>query len=407
MSRTLEQVGHYKLVRLLGSGGMGEVFLALPRDATSVKQPLALKRLLPQFTRHPGAVELFLDEAKLGAQLTHPHIIKVVEFGHDVRSNYFIVMEYVCGMSARDIIERHATLRTRVPARIGVEIVAKVADALAYAHALRDQAGAPLRLVHRDVTPRNILLSTVGEVKLIDFGIAKSEQQEHMSVAGALKGKREYMSPEQSLGRPIDGRSDLFSLAIVLCELLGGQHPFWQSGPDGTLKAIRAGQPTLPSQVDARLAVLDAFLLRAMSKKPEQRFEDARSFAEALRAEAHKLPPSSVKLERLVCGMADERVDEISRTLKALSELDDGSVSDMSLLLAQELERSHTERTQQTRSGGRPSRSKATTATSAPTTTKSKPSAKPEPNSDSGTNSSRRTRLWNVLSRLRKHDGSK
>ncbi len=317
-------LGSYTLLRELGRGGMGEVFLAV-RSRVPPKESLgahtfAIKRLLPELARNAEAVDLWRDELTLATLLRHANVARLVEIGED-RGVPYLVLEYVSGMSVRALVDRHRALKSRLPARAAVLIAAQVADALAYAHALSDpKTRAPLHLVHRDVSPRNILVSTAGDVKLIDFGVAKSQIQEHRSVLGRPKGKRRYMSPEQSLERPIDGRSDQFSLALVLAEMLTGTHPFDDADPDTLAKAIRSGAAQLPGGVDPGLDAIDPVLAHALAKKPDHRFPDAAAFAEALRAASSSLPASAVKLDRLVGGLLDEETSDRIRALARAEE---------------------------------------------------------------------------------------
>lgn len=308
---------------------MGEVFLAREDLPGGKPRAVAVKRLLPALERNPEVIALFLDEAALGARLQHPGIVKLLKCG-EVAGRHFLAMEYVLGMSARDLMDRHQTLRTRVPARLAAEVVARVARALDHAHGLTGDDGKPLGVIHRDISPRNVLLSASGEVKLIDFGVATSRLQTHESVAGRPKGKREYMSPEQRLGRPLDARSDQFALGVLLSELAAGRHPLpTPSRPDA--KGVASWLK--PSEVDPALAPLDAVVGRAIAYQPDDRYPSAAALADALEAASAALPASKVTLSRLVCGMADDALDEVGRAWTGVAGRHDGSLSDMALLL--------------------------------------------------------------------------
>lgn len=220
----------YVIERRLAAGGMAEVFVAKRRGPHGFQKKVALKRILPQFAAEPDFVHMFIDEARLAARLDHANIVQVFDFGHD-GSSFFIAMELVSGSNVNQLLRAVAARDEAVPLDIALHIATEAAMALAYAHSLRDDDGQPLHVVHRDVSPANLLLTRDGHIKLSDFGIARAASYEARTQTGQLRGKLGYMSPEQVLGRDLDGRSDVFTLSTVFCEMLIAE-PLFGKGQD-------------------------------------------------------------------------------------------------------------------------------------------------------------------------------
>ena len=208
-------LGKYEIVRKLATGGMAEIYLARIRGTAGFEKLVVLKRILPNVAEDPTFVHMFLDEARLAATLQHPNIADVYDVG-DADGVYFFTMEYVHGQDVRAIKIASRKSGEPVPVAIALAIVYGIASALDYAHTRKGPDGLPLGLVHRDVSTSNILVSYDGAVKLVDFGIARAAGAQHKTLTGTLKGKIPYMSPEQCKGLPLDARSDLFSLGVVL-----------------------------------------------------------------------------------------------------------------------------------------------------------------------------------------------
>lgn len=274
--------GRYHVVGLLGKGGMGEVFRAKTYGASGFEKEFAIKRILKgSWADATGGLERFEEEARLTSILTHPNIVQVYEFFR-VKDTYLMVMELVEGRSLADVL---AALRERgdqVPLPLAVRIASEMLAGLAYAHGKRDSSGASLGIVHRDVSPQNVMLSLEGEVKLIDFGLAKRAPN-GVTLPGTIKGKLAYLSPEQARGGPIDHRSDLFSTALVLYEMITGIRPFEAESDLATLERARACAipraaalaPDVPEAIDETLA-------KALAKRPEDRFQSAIALRDAL-----------------------------------------------------------------------------------------------------------------------------
>ncbi|HKU38486.1 MAG TPA: serine/threonine-protein kinase [Polyangiales bacterium] len=216
-----QQLGKYRRVATLGLGGMGTVHLALARGVGQFRKLLVVKELLPELTRKEGFIEMFLDEARLAARLDHPNIVQTFEVGHE-DGRYFLAMEYLDGQPLSALIERmreHGGL----PLPLHVHILSEVLAGLHYAHELRDYDGTPLRVVHRDVSPHNVFITYHGQVKVVDFGVAKAANASSLTHPGVFKGKFGYAAPEQILGRPVDARADVFSVGVMLWQAIANR----------------------------------------------------------------------------------------------------------------------------------------------------------------------------------------
>jgi hypothetical protein len=278
----MQRVGPYTLLSRIGAGGMAEIFLARREAPGGVAKVVALKRILPHLADEPDFVAMFLDEAQLAARLSHPHIAQIYDFGQ-VEDSYFIAMEYVPGEDLLTIIRRAREIGVSTPTGVGVSILAAACQALHHAHEQHDERGRPLGIVHRDVTPSNLLVSHDGVVKLVDFGIAKAERRITVTEAGALKGKYAYMSPEYALGQPVDRRSDVFSLGIVGFELLTHRRLFHRESELAVLRAITEEEiPLLRSRRADLPEELEVILARALARDPAQRWQSAQDLELAL-----------------------------------------------------------------------------------------------------------------------------
>ncbi|MDQ3340263.1 MAG: protein kinase [Myxococcota bacterium] len=275
--------GSYVLLRRIARGGMAEVFLAQQRGLEGFDRRVAVKRILPHLADSPDFVKMFLAEAKLAAQLSHPNVVHIYDFGK-VDNDYFIAMEYVEGIhsgQAFKLDNERERLSPTLVARIGAD----AATALHYAHELTNAQGKPLGLVHRDISPANIMVSYDGVVKLCDFGIAKAAAySDQLTQPGQVKGKYAYMSPEQTVAAPLDGRSDVFSLAIVLWELLSGKTIVSRGDPVEAMRAIRDGKlPPLDKAAPGTPEPLRKAIMWALETKRERR-ASAADLATALEA---------------------------------------------------------------------------------------------------------------------------
>ncbi|WP_306591614.1 serine/threonine-protein kinase [Geothrix sp. 21YS21S-4] len=279
----LEEYGNYFLLEKIAVGGMAELFKAQQRGVQGFQKIVAIKRILPHFSDNEDFVTMFIDEAKLAAQLTHPNIVQIFDLGK-AGSSYYIAMEYVNGRDLRTLLRRAREHEVHIPEQVAAFIVMKVAAALDYAHRKRGFDDRELKLVHRDVSPQNILLSSEGAVKLVDFGIAKAATKASHTVSGALKGKLLYMSPEQATGQSLDNRSDVYSLGLVLFELLTRERCFQADTELGVLEKVRLGRisdlNTLNPEVSQEMA---AIVNRALQKGVDHRYPSARFMERDLR----------------------------------------------------------------------------------------------------------------------------
>lgn len=265
--------GHYELLSRLSSGGMAEVFRA--RDRRNDRE-VALKRILPMAAEEDEFVDMFEDEAAIAAELEHPHIARLLEFGN-VGGQYFIAYELVDGKDLRAVFERAVKAARHPPLAFLLYAFCRIAEGLAYAHARKDASGAPRSIVHRDVSPQNLMVSFSGDVKLIDFGIAKARGKLSRTAVGTIKGKFGYMSPEQVSGRSVDQRTDVFSLGICMWELLTLKRLF--NGPNEAviLDRLQRHVPEAPSAVSRTVVPeLDRIVLKALAKNPDERYGSAR-----------------------------------------------------------------------------------------------------------------------------------
>lgn len=294
----LGQFGDYRLLSKLAQGGMAEIFLA----ENPAGELCALKRILPHLAHQENFIRMFIDEARIVSQLIHPNITAVTDQGKH-EGYYYIAMEFVQGHSLLAFAERAKASRMSLPMGLLAYVVAELLSGLGYAHHAQDKRGRPLGIVHRDVTPQNVLISYQGEVKLIDFGVAKARARLTQTEAGFTKGKLAYMSPEQARGEEIDGRSDLFSVGIVLYELTTATRLFNKEGPGGILSAIVNDPiPSPRSKVSNYPKALEAIVMRALAKDLNHRWQEAEDMRQALLrfAASERPPPGSTRLAELL-----------------------------------------------------------------------------------------------------------
>ena len=287
-----ERFGQYTLLERIAIGGMAEVWKARMRGVEGFQKTVAIKRILPHMTDNAEFVGMFIDEAKLAAQLTHPNIVHIYDLGK-IGRDYYIAMEYVDGKDLRSLLNAGRRKGLPLPLGLGLLIAARIASALDYAHRKRDFEDRELGLVHRDVSPQNVLLTADGDVKLCDFGIAKAVSKASQTQMGALKGKLQYMSPEQAWGRAVDARSDLFSLGAVLFEMVTGERLFTGDSEISVLDAVRQGRIRTPRQLDPSVPrEVDDIVARALAVDPQDRFQSAGEMKQRLEAALAALAPS-------------------------------------------------------------------------------------------------------------------
>jgi serine/threonine protein kinase len=272
----------YKPLEKIDVGGMAEVWKARSTSMEGFDKLVAIKRILPGLSQQKKFMSMFLDEARLALNLNHANVVQTFDIG--VSDNtYFIVMEWIDGTQLKSIYEAAIAQGYKIPKQQAAYIIAEVCKGLSHAHQRRDESGESLNIVHRDVSPPNVLISREGEVKLADFGLAKAQSQVSATDPGVVKGKFGYLSPEAAHGNPIDPRSDLFSAGIVLWEALAGQKLFNASTNLETIKLVRAAN--IPPLRDYNPDIddeLDAIVQRSLSKNADDRFQSADEFGHAL-----------------------------------------------------------------------------------------------------------------------------
>jgi serine/threonine protein kinase/CheY-like chemotaxis protein len=279
----IEEYGNYFLLEKIAVGGMAELFKAQQRGVQGFQKIVAIKRILPHFSDNEDFVTMFIDEAKLAAQLTHPNIVQIFDLGKS-GSSYYIAMEYVNGRDLRTLLRKVREYGQPFPEQVAAFVVMKVAAALDYAHRKRGFDDRELKLVHRDISPQNVILSVEGAVKLVDFGIAKAASKASTTMAGALKGKLLYMSPEQATGQPLDNRSDLYSLGLVLFELLTGERCFHSDSELGVLEKVRLGRISDLTALNPKVSrEMAAIVNKALQKSVDRRYPSARFIERDLR----------------------------------------------------------------------------------------------------------------------------
>jgi len=280
-----QTIGNYRIIRGVGVGGMAQVFLASREGPEGFAKPYVIKRILPELSRDEQFAKMFVIEAKVAALLDHPNIVHVFDFEIE-DGNYYLVMEYVAGASLAHILKAHRRRGLALGPQIATELGAAVAHALAYAHELTLPSGQPLELVHRDISPGNVLISRDGAVKLADFGVVKTSMA--ATVVGVVNGKWAYMSPEQITGQSVDHRSDLFSLGIVLYEVITGIRLFRAESAAATAsRVLEAAIPRPASLVPDLDRRLDDIVMKLLERNPDDRYQTAAALAvdlEALRA---------------------------------------------------------------------------------------------------------------------------
>jgi serine/threonine-protein kinase len=289
-----EQVGPYQVIQLLAAGGMAEIFLARKTGPGGFEKRLVLKRISKKLLGDSEIESMFVDEARVQSRLDHANVVQIYDFGED-KGSYYMAMEFVAGATLRWVIDNANAVHRPVPVHHALRIASDVLSGLHYAHELEDEdTGESLGLIHRDISPVNILVARGGQAKLCDFGVAKSQLQSMLTRVGIVKGKFRYMSPEQLNGEKLDRRADVFAVGICLWEMLTGRRLFNQDSEDDVVDAIRSGD--YPSASDYRSDLppaVERVLRRAIAFSPESRFRSAREFQLGCEELLRLLPRSS------------------------------------------------------------------------------------------------------------------
>jgi serine/threonine protein kinase len=323
----LRPYGQYVLVRKLAEGGMAEIFLSKLLGTDGFERNVVIKRMLAHLSNLPDFVEMFREEARLAARLSHPNIIQIHELGF-TEGCYYICMEYLAGEDFSTTLRQAGRKRQYTPLPIVMRTLVDAARGLHFAHDFTNESGQPLHIVHRDISPSNLYVTYQGQVKVLDFGIAKASSRLVQTRTGVVKGKYIYMAPEQARGEEVDRRADVFSLGVSLYESITNVRPFARENDLAVLNALLQGDFMPPTQLRRDLPKeLEEVVLKAMALRPEDRYATASEFADALeRCLAGKVPLATNKelAEYLRMQFGDERFTEKTRvptlaTLKALS----------------------------------------------------------------------------------------
>ena len=321
----VQLVGRYEVVGRLALGGMAEILLGRLRGPSGFERPVVIKRILAHLAEQSTFVDMFLDEARLAARIQHRNVVQVHELGQEGR-DLFLVMEYLEGENAAGLIRRSLVVHQELHLAVCAYIMAEACAGLHAAHELTDQAGNPMGLVHRDVSPQNIFIGYNGAVKVLDFGIAKAADRTAHTEVGQLKGKFEYMSPEQCRGKPIDRRSDIFALGIVLYELITRRRLFKRDTKLAVLEAVCRDPLMPPSKLEPSCPPsLEAVVLKALAKRADQRYPTAADMRRDLLAVTRELSPGDPE-ESLAALMRELFQDRIAEKREMLHQVREGAI---------------------------------------------------------------------------------
>ncbi|KFE60150.1 serine/threonine-protein kinase [Hyalangium minutum] len=313
-------VGRYHLLARIAVGGMAEIWLARQAGLKGFEKFVVIKRILDGLGTDPEFVAMFLDEARIAAQLNHPHIVQIFDLGEEAGA-FFIAMEYLPGENLAAIARTGARQSQPLPIPLAVRVIADAAEGLAYAHTKTGPDGKLLGIVHRDVSPQNILVTYDGVVKVVDFGIAKAATRESQTMVGQVKGKTAYMSPEQAKGQSLDARSDIFALGILLFELVTRSRLFQFSDPLEALRVVASDDPIpLAHERNPEVpATLGLIIARALARDPDQRYSTGRQFQYALEEWLRSQPevPGAAELAAYMHERFGARIQERAKMLEA------------------------------------------------------------------------------------------
>jgi serine/threonine-protein kinase len=306
------QQQRYRVIEKIASGGMAEVFRAESAGLEGFKKTVAIKRVLPHLAEKKQFIGMFLDEARLSAHLSHSNCVQVFDIG--VGDNtFFIVMEYVDGSDLKGVIEHRRKFGQPFPVEEACLVCVRICEGLSYAHELSDNRGQSMHIVHRDMSPPNVLITRHGEVKIVDFGLAKANSQLEKSEPGIIKGKFSYLSPEAAQGLPVDAKTDIFAVGIILWELLAGRRLFLGETDLETVRMVQQARVPSVRQFNPRVSAdLEAVLMKSLAGNPADRYQTARDFGKDLNKIlfSQSRPVSSFDIAQLVLPIWRERSEK-------------------------------------------------------------------------------------------------
>lgn len=316
-----EKLDRFELISEIASGGMATVFLARNVGVAGFQRLVAIKRLHPHLAKDPDFVDMFLDEARLAAKIHHPNVVSIQEVGQNARGGYYLVMDYVEGATLGKLLTRAAREGRRIPAEVVIRVMLDTLAGLHAAHELEGDDGRGLEIVHRDVSPQNILLGADGVARLSDFGVARAQAKISVTKTGQLKGKLAYMAPEQAQGKRVDRRADLFACGIVLWECLALRRLFkGDSDAEVLTKVLYEPIPSLREATPTVSPALAAVVAKVLARNPDDRYPTALAFADALEdvAKQQGLLASPRDLARCLDGFFGEELTGHRESIRAL-----------------------------------------------------------------------------------------
>jgi len=305
----------YRVIERLESGGMAEVFRGEAESLAGFKKGVAIKRVLPHLAQNEKFIRMFLDEARLCARLNHANIVQVFDIGH-VENTYFIVMEFVDGVNLKAVIEFMRKRSVPVPIPVATFITIEVCNGLQYAHDLTDSDGALLNIVHRDISPPNVLISKRGEIKLVDFGLAKAAHQVEKTEPGVVKGKFSYLAPETAMGQEAGPQADVFAAGIMLWEMLAGRRLFMGESDFQTVRLVQQANIPPLRKINAEVPEqLEAVILKSLAKERSARYPSAQAFAEDLAQFlfSHQMRVTGFDIAKIVREVVEEKKAQAKR----------------------------------------------------------------------------------------------
>ena len=312
------QFGKYEVLCRLAVGGMAEIFLGFARFGPFLGRPVVLKRILREQREDPAALQMLIDEAKLTATLSHPNVAQVLDL-EMVRDDVVLVIEFIAGANAEEMVSACQIRSEPVPLGFALAATREAAQGLAHAHSHKDAKGQVVPIIHRDVTPRNVMVGFDGAVKMLDFGIARAKGSARRTQVGMVRGTTAYMSPEQAIGKEVDHRSDLFSLGVVAYELLTGQRLFYRGNPTDEMAAVYEAAIEPPSRVNRRVPrAVDPVVMRALERKVERRYQSAQEFIHDLSQAAGGALWTRERCSEMVRGQFTTRQREIEKLVSRI-----------------------------------------------------------------------------------------
>lgn len=310
---TGRRFGKYEVLCRLAIGGMAEIFLGFARAGPFMGRPVVIKRILNEQREDSNALQMLIDEAKMTATLSHPNVAQVMDLESD-GEEILLVIEFITGANVEEIVEAYTTRQEPVPLGFAITVIREAAQGLGHAHGHKNSRGELLPIIHRDVTPRNVMVDFEGATKVLDFGIARAKGSERRTQAGMVRGTTAYMSPEQAIGKELDPRTDLFSLGTIFHELLTGQRLFYKGNPGQEMAAVYEGEIPLPSKVNRRVPkALDSVVMKILERKLEKRYQTALEFIRDLSLAAGSTAWSKDRCAELVRERFSARQKDIEK----------------------------------------------------------------------------------------------